>query len=633
LENDRFAGRNAEGVMRDLKDRFRGIFDDLRDGLLLADKETLNFIVGNRAIREMLGYGEEELSQLGIEDIHPREALSWVISQFEALAKGEIAIASDIPVKRKDGSVFYVDISSSYPMTFNGKDCLMGVFRDTTDHRRMEKALRESESKFRKFFEDDLTGDYITSADGIILDCNQAFLQIFGYKNKMQAVGENFVVLFSDPSERELILHQLRTKGKLENYETIRKRRDGSLITVNENIVATFDEERKLVEVKGYVYDITERKQAEEALRESEAKYRRIVDTANEGIWSVDENFITTFVNRGMAWMLGYNESEMIGRPVHWFMFEEDLANLREKMRDRQTGISDRYERRYRHKDGRPVWVILSVTPLVDDKDGSFKGSFAMVTDISDRKQMEEELFKSRHELELRVRERTADLERANDQLQSIPSKLIAAQEDERRRIAGELHDSVGQTLAAIKYGIETVLVNRDRGDLVGAFNLLERFVPTLQRSIDETRGIYMGLRPPMLDSLGLLATLEWFCREFQSLHSSFRLELETKIKEEEIPDTMKIIIFRIVQEALNNAAKHSRAKRVSLLLAKIRSSIELTVEDDGEGFELDSVLSHNDLKSLGLTGMSDRAKLGGGIFSIESTPGRGTVVRVSWPT
>ena len=378
--------------------------------------------------------------------------------------------------------------------------------------------------------------------------------------------------------------------------------------------------------------NITERKETDKALRDSEAKYRRIVDTANEGIWSVDENFKTTFVNRRMARMLGYDGSEMIGRPVRWFMFEEDLDHLREKMRDRRTGISDRYERRYRHKDGKSVWVILSVTPMVDDKDGSFKGSFAMVTDISDRKHMEEELSKSRHELELRVCERTAELERVNSQLRLIPSKLIAVQEDERKRIAGELHDSVGQTLAALKYGVEAVLVKKERGDLVGAFNLLERFVPTLQQSIDETRGIYMGLRPPMLDSLGLLATLEWFCREFQALHSGFHLELETKIKEEEISDTTKIIIFRIAQEALNNVAKHSRAKRVNLLLTKSRSSIELTVRDDGEGFEPDSVLSPNDLKGLGLTGMRDRAKLGGGIFSIESTPGKGTVLRASWP-
>jgi signal transduction histidine kinase len=246
---------------------------------------------------------------------------------------------------------------------------------------------------------------------------------------------------------------------------------------------------------------------------------------------------------------------------------------------------------------------------------------------------MEEELLKSRDELELRVRERTADLERANDQLRSIPSKLIATQEEERRRIAGELHDSIGQTLAALKYGIETVLVKKGRGDLAGAFKLLERFVPTLQHSIEETRSIYMGLRPPMLDNLGLLATLEWFCREFQSLHPNSHLGLTARIEEEEIPDVLKITIFRIIQEALNNVAKHSGAKRVVLSLAKNRDSIELVVEDDGKGFDLDSTIVQNSGRSLGLAGMRERVELTAGIFSIESARDKGTALRALWLT
>jgi signal transduction histidine kinase len=252
--------------------------------------------------------------------------------------------------------------------------------------------------------------------------------------------------------------------------------------------------------------------------------------------------------------------------------------------------------------------------------------------DIAERKRAEEALLKSRDELELRVQERTADLERANDQLRSIPSKLIAAQEDERRRIAGELHDSIGQTLAALKYGIETVLVMKDTGDPDGAFKLLERFVPTLQHSLEETRSIYMGLRPPMLDNLGLLATLGWFCREFQSLHPNSHLDLKTRIAEDEIPDVLKITIFRIAQEALNNVAKHSRAKRVVLSVIKNRDSIELVVQDDGKGFDLDSIVAQNSGRSLGLAGMRERVELTGGTFSIESTHGKGTMLRTCWP-
>ena len=505
--------------------------------------------------------------------------------------------------------------------------------------------------------------------------------------------------------------------------------------------------------------NITGRKQTHKALRDSEAKYRRIVETASVGIWSLDENFETTFVNTRMVEMLGYDESEMIGRPIHWFMFEENLANLQEKMRDRRAGISDCYERRYRHKDGRTVWVMLSVTPLVDDEDGSFKGSFSMVTDITERKLMEEklrlsedkyrsmvettsdciwemdsqerytyispkfedltgyppevfvgrtahdllpegevhkvrdqvlssiaaqqafsslevrvrhrdgrmvtvevsgiplftpegefrgmrgitrditkrkhmekELLRSREELEMRVRERTAALEKANRQLRSFPSKLITAQEEERRRIAGELHDSIGQTLAALKYGVETILVKKGTGDLAGAFKLLERFVPTLQRSIQETRSIYQGLRPPMLDNLGLLATLEWFCREFQSVHSNLQLDLKTRIEEEEIPDHLRVTVFRMVQEALNNVAKHSGAERVELSVAKNQGSIELTIQDDGVGFDLTSITEENGGRSLGLAGMRERVETTGGRLYIESAPDKGTILHALWP-
>ena len=138
--------------------------------------------------------------------------------------------------------------------------------------KRAEEAVCESEQKFRRLFEDDLTADCITTGDGIILECNPAFLRMFAYKDKVEAVGKSITVLFPEPSERRSILDKLRATGKLENYETIRKRKDGRLITVIENIVATFDEGGKLIEVKAYIYDITDRKQTEEALRKSSEK-------------------------------------------------------------------------------------------------------------------------------------------------------------------------------------------------------------------------------------------------------------------------------------------------------------------------------------------------------------------------
>ena len=131
------------------------------------------------------------------------------------------------------------------------------------------------------------------------------------------------------------------------------------------------------------------RDKAAKALEESESKYRRMLDTANEGISAMDENFVTTFVNQRMSEMLGYSADEMLGRRVDAFMLEEELTDHNKKMQDRTQGSKGRYERRFRHKDGSPVWTIVSAVPLSDDK-GSFKGSFAMFTDITEKKRAEE---------------------------------------------------------------------------------------------------------------------------------------------------------------------------------------------------------------------------------------------------
>src|SRR5208283_638517 len=137
-------------------------------------------------------------------------------------------------------------------------------------------------------------------------------------------------------------------------------------------------------------------------------------------------------------------------------------------------------------------------------------------------------LRKAHHELERRVEERTAALGKANEELRQIPSKLISVQEEERKRLASELHDSIGQTLAAVKFWVEMALKLRDAGDGQAALNHLEQFVPTLQRSIEETRNIYMGLRPSMLDNVGLLSTLEWLRQECMKLYPDRHVELET---------------------------------------------------------------------------------------------------------
>ena len=289
------------------------------------------------------------------------------------------------------------------------------------------------------------------------------------------------------------------------------------------------------------------------------------------------------------------------------------------------------YEEPQTTPGGDKIWVRTSKVPLFDVK-GEIRGVLGTYEDITDHKRADEELRRAHYELERRVDERTSALEKANKELRQIPSRLISVQEEERKRLASELHDSIGQTLAAVKLWVEMALQLRDEGVGSAALDRLEQFVPILQRSIEETRNIYMGLRPPMLDNVGLLATLEWLRNECMKLYPQRHIELETGVAEEEIPENLKVNIFRIAQEALNNIAKHSKAEWVDITLSNDGNGIELVISDDGVGMNLDQILQTSTARSLGLTSMRERAELTGGSFSIESTPGEGTTTRAFWP-
>jgi signal transduction histidine kinase len=271
-----------------------------------------------------------------------------------------------------------------------------------------------------------------------------------------------------------------------------------------------------------------------------------------------------------------------------------------------------------------------------------------------DLKQSEEALRKAHEELERRVEGRTAELAEANkllkqeieernraeeelreseNQLRHLSSQLLSAQENERKSLAQDLHDSIGQTLAAIKFGTENVLTRLPKRASKEIKQPLEATILMVRNAIEEVRRIQTDLRPPTLDDLGILATISWFCREFQTIYSRLRIEKHIDIQEDDVPGPLKTIIYRVMQEALNNIAKHSRADRVRVSLKKANGTIELAIEDNGLGFDLKDVLSvESSKRGFGISSMKERVELSGGSFVLASIKGAGTTIRSSWP-
>jgi PAS domain S-box-containing protein len=224
-------------------------------------------------------------------------------------------------------------------------------------------------------------------------------------------------------------------------------------------------------------------------------------------------------------------------------------------------------------------------------------------------------------------------LEESEAELRRLSARLLDVQEAERKTISRELHDSIGQSLAAIKFGVENCLHRTREVAEKETVESLEALVPVVQRASEEVRRIHTDLRPSLLDDLGIMATISWFCREFQGLYSGLRIEQDIDIEEKQVVDSLKIVIFRLLQEALNNVAKYGKGDTVRVSLREKEGHIELAIQDNGRGFDVDQVRSTKSLRrGFGLTSMKERTELSGGSFSIESAPEAGTLVRASWP-
>jgi signal transduction histidine kinase len=231
-------------------------------------------------------------------------------------------------------------------------------------------------------------------------------------------------------------------------------------------------------------------------------------------------------------------------------------------------------------------------------------------------------------------RAKTMDVLRQSErQLRVLSSKLMDAHEKERKRIAHELHDSIGASLTAVKFGLERELRRAKSGDANLDEPLIQQLVDTVETTIKDVKRIYGNLRPLILDDLGVVPAVRSLIRQFSEVQPQVKFDQTFTIEEAEIPDSLKIVIYRVCQEALNNISKHSEATEVELSLARKANTIVLSVRDNGRGFELSGVLTEKkDRTGLGLESMKERVELPGGSLTVISSKAKGTTIKAVWP-
>ncbi|MGE5489693.1 MAG: response regulator [Actinomycetota bacterium] len=222
-------------------------------------------------------------------------------------------------------------------------------------------------------------------------------------------------------------------------------------------------------------------------------------------------------------------------------------------------------------------------------------------------------------------------LRRSEEELRQLSGQLMSIQETERKRIAADLHDGIGQSLSVIKLSIEQAAYNLSNGNSREALDSLHQLAPRVKDAIVEIRRISMDLRPSTLDDLGILPTLSWFFREFEAACRGIAVEKSITAVESDIPASLKVVIFRILQEATSNIVKHAEASRIRFGLEKEGDSLIFRIEDNGRGF--DALAFHETpSEGLGLRGMQERARLSGGVYQMKSVRNKGTSIRITWP-
>ncbi len=556
---------------------------DYNDAAELITEGHVAALVGNKTARELYGDMPEILEDLErcFRDRKPVER--EMLYRFRS----------------RDGTAQFAVTYAFVP-----PDIVMVHAKDVTEETQAKDALRRSEERFRALIENSSDMVALVGTDGIVTYASPSVRRILGFTTD-DSIGHRLEeIVHPDDYQRisQEFAERLGSPGSTVEFELRIRHSDGSwrwIEAVANNLIAEPG-------IRGVVLncrDITQRKQAEEAVRESEARYRSLTEQASDGIFVADMEGRCLEANSRACEMLGYTREELLKLTYKDVFVPEALGASPVRFDELRGGRIIRTERKFTRKDGTSIFTEISARLLEDGR------VLAIVRDVSERTQTEVE----RDALLL--------------QKEGLAHRLFQVQEEERRRVAYDIHDGPTQQLVAAGMYLEGYRMKRaQRAPEAEAY--LQRAAGHLSSAARECRRIISALRPSALDDFGLAAALKLYAKEvtgrcgcpvtFRANQSGVRHDAETET-----------VLFRIAQEAMSNAVKHSGTDRLGVRLRETASRLILEVRDWGCGFEVAKAWKSKEGHRMGLVSMRERAELLGGALRIDSAPGQGTTVRV----
>jgi PAS domain S-box-containing protein len=628
--------------------RYRSLVKQSSDGIYILEPRSSRILEANDQFLKMLGYTEEEITRLSLEDIVVFESES-VKESIAKVLKDRQDVFGLRQYRCKDGSLIDVEISATLMSVGDARVIMVNV-RNVTDRRRAEAALRASERRYRTLFEESRDAVYLNRLNGAFVDGNQSMLDLFGY-TKEEMTGLNSRALYVNPSQRDEFKALLWEKGFVRDYEVRFRRKDGSVM--NCLVTSTFwrADDGTLLGYQGIIHDITERKLAEEALRaardelelrvqertvelrsanekllqelgrrkqieemlrKAAERYKNLFDNSPLGIYRTDPEGRILMANPTLARMLGYGsfgELASATRNKRDYLPTYVRKQFRERLKreGRVRGLVSAWER----PDKSAIFVRENAKAILGE-DGNVLFYEGTVEDITEQKKAEEKI------------------QDYQEQLRYLASQLSLTEERERRRLATALHDTIGQILAVSKIKLGALVESARTPSIAAALKEVRGFV---EQAIEYTRSLTFELSLPILYELGLEPALEWLGEQIQEQHA-IRSSFETDGEPKPVDDEIRIFLFTAVRELLVNVAKHAKADRVRISARRDDGDIVVQVWDSGAGFDSSRMGfgPAGDAGGFGLFSIRERLRHLGGRVDIKSQHGEGTTITLMAP-